>query len=72
MRAAGVEFLDRHEQIHIIRIRRLDPQLREQKRAEWNHPVVWPFIIILVILLMLLLPAMIAYRRREHAVPSLL
>ena len=54
-----------------LKYRRLDPQLREQKRAEWNKPVIWPLITILVLLLLLLLPAVFAYRRREHAAPSL-
>ncbi len=25
-----------------LKYQRVDPRLRQQKRAEWNHPVVWP------------------------------
>jgi ABC-type transport system substrate-binding protein len=54
-----------------LKYRRLDPQIREQKRREWNKPVIWPFITIIVTVLALLMPAVIAYRRREHAAPDL-
>ena len=45
---------------------RIDPDLREQKREEWNKPVLWPLALALLILLAVLLPAWIAYRQRER------
>jgi ABC-type transport system substrate-binding protein len=53
-----------------LKYRRLDPALRERRRAEWNRPVVWPVVVILALLVLLLLPAVIAYRRREHTMPQ--
>ena len=44
----------------------IDPDLREQKREEWNKPVLWPLALALLILLAVLLPAWIAYRQRER------
>jgi hypothetical protein len=46
--------------------KRIDPQLRVQKRREWNKPVLWPIILVLLLLLGGLIPAVISYRRKEH------
>jgi len=54
-----------------LKYRRLDPQLREQKRAAWNKPVLWPLAVIVILLVTALLPAVISYRRREHQAPQL-
>ncbi|SFO18465.1 ABC-type transport system, substrate-binding protein [Nitrosospira briensis] len=45
---------------------RIDAGLREQKRAEWNKPVLWPVIAGLIVLIVGLLPAAVIYRRRER------
>ncbi|MDX1251904.1 MAG: ABC transporter substrate-binding protein [Gammaproteobacteria bacterium] len=50
---------------------RVDPRLREEKRAEWNRPIVWPFVVIVAILLLGTVPAVIVYLRREYAPPKL-
>ena len=47
--------------------KRIDPQLREQKRREWNSPVVWPIILLSIVLIGGLIPAMITYRRKEQS-----
>ncbi|WP_134084525.1 ABC transporter substrate-binding protein [Thiohalophilus thiocyanatoxydans] len=47
--------------------RRIDPELRQQHRQQWNQPVIWPVVLLAVILLLSLIPAIIAYRRRETA-----
>lgn len=47
--------------------KRIDPQLRQQRRQQWNQPVVWPVVLLAMILLISLIPAIIAYRRRELA-----
>jgi ABC-type transport system substrate-binding protein len=46
---------------------RLDPQLREQLRGEWNHPVVGPLALAGLLLALACLPAILGYRRRERA-----
>ncbi len=46
--------------------RRIDPQLREQKRAEWNRPIIWPLALLLLLLMVSLIPAIVVYRRKER------
>jgi oligopeptide transport system substrate-binding protein len=48
-----------------LKYQRIDGTSRAQLRAEWNHPLRWPFVIILGGLLLLLWPAMKAYRARS-------
>jgi len=50
-----------------LKYKRIDPRLREQKRQEWNQPVVWPVLLVLVLLVVSALPAYGAYRRRERS-----
>jgi oligopeptide transport system substrate-binding protein len=47
--------------------KRIDPQLREQKRREWNRPILLPIVIALLVLFGGLVPATIAYRRKEQS-----
>ncbi len=49
-----------------IKYFRIDGSLREQKRREWNEPVLWPVVLGLLALVASLVPAIIAYRRREQ------
>lgn len=49
-----------------IKYFRIDGSLREQKRREWNEPVLWPIALGLMVLVASLVPAVIAYRRRER------
>ncbi|MFH0786597.1 MAG: ABC transporter substrate-binding protein [Pseudomonadota bacterium] len=48
-----------------LKVQRLDPVLRDQKRAQWNRPVLWPLLVGLALLGAITLPAVAAYRRRE-------
>ena len=45
---------------------RIDPELRERRRQEWNQPVLWPIGLGLVVLIVLMIPAIVSYRRRER------
>jgi ABC-type transport system substrate-binding protein len=45
---------------------RIDPQLRAQKIAEWNRPIWWPVVLIVLALAAGIVPAFRAYRRRER------
>ena len=45
---------------------RLDPEMRADKRREWNAPVMWPIAAGIGLLVVLLLPAVWIYRRRER------
>ena len=50
-----------------IKYFRIDAGLREQKRREWNEPVLWPIVLGLIVLAVGVAPAVVVYRRRERA-----
>lgn len=50
-----------------LKYQRIDPRLRENMRAAWNHPVVWPLVALAAILAIGLAPAVWSYRNRERA-----
>ncbi|HYC47727.1 MAG TPA: ABC transporter substrate-binding protein [Burkholderiales bacterium] len=54
-----------------LKYQRLDPQLREKMREQWNDPVVWPLIAIPAVLVLSILPAIAVYRRRERRTAGL-
>ena len=54
-----------------LKYKRIDPQLRTQKRAEWNQPVTWPLWLLLALFLVSAAPAFISYQRRQRARPQL-
>ena len=45
---------------------RIDAAQREQRRAQWNRPVLWPVGLGVLLLLVTALPAIAGYRRRER------
>lgn len=49
-----------------LKYRRIDPGLREARRAEWNRPVLWPIALLGVALVVVIAPAVIAWRRHER------
>jgi ABC-type oligopeptide transport system substrate-binding subunit len=50
-----------------LKYRRIDPDLRARRRAEWNRPVWWPLLLVGAVLLLSALPAWRTYRRRERS-----
>jgi ABC-type transport system substrate-binding protein len=50
-----------------LKYQRVDAGLREQRRAEWNRPVLWPLLAIVLVLGAAIWPAWSGYRRRETA-----
>jgi ABC-type transport system substrate-binding protein len=50
-----------------IKYLRIDGGLRAQKRREWNEPVLWPAVLVLIMLFASLVPAAMVYRRRERS-----
>ena len=52
-----------------LKYKRVDPQLRKEKRARWNQPILWPLGLLGLLLLALIVPAVITYIRREHRAP---
>jgi oligopeptide transport system substrate-binding protein len=51
-----------------LKYQRIDPQLREQRRARWNPPVLWPAGLLIVVLVALVASGVAVYRRRERGV----
>ncbi|MBW8457500.1 MAG: ABC transporter substrate-binding protein [Thiobacillus sp.] len=48
-----------------LKYRRIDPDLRASRRAEWNRPVLWPIILLVAALVAVIAPAVIGWRRHE-------
>ncbi len=46
---------------------RIDATVREQKRDEWNAPVLWPVILLFLVIVGSLWPAVLAFRRHEKS-----
>ncbi|HED15381.1 MAG TPA: peptide ABC transporter substrate-binding protein [Gammaproteobacteria bacterium] len=46
--------------------KRIDARVREQKRRQWNQPVIWPIFAVVLLLVLSLVPGFVAYRRKEH------
>ena len=51
-----------------MKYQRFDATLRAQKRAEWNHPVVWPFVLLVIVALLFIWLGVRAWKRSEAAV----
>ena len=45
---------------------RVEPAKREAARREWNKPVLWPALLILILVIASIVPAVNTYRRRER------
>ena len=45
---------------------RVDAAKREAMRREWNQPVLWPSVLLVLLLVVSIIPAVISYRRRER------
>ncbi|HSD54206.1 MAG TPA: ABC transporter substrate-binding protein [Burkholderiales bacterium] len=50
-----------------LKFYRVDAAMREERRAEWNKPDLWPIVLGLIALVAAAVPGILAYRRRERA-----
>ena len=50
-----------------VKYHKIDPVLRQQRRQEWNKPVLWPLALVSIVATLGLIPAFTAYRRRERS-----
>jgi oligopeptide transport system substrate-binding protein len=50
-----------------LKYQRVDPELRDAMRREWNRPVVWPVVLLGLAIAASMVPGIIAFRRRERA-----
>ena len=53
-----------------LKYQRLNPELRAQKRAEWNRPIWWPVALGAVLLISGAIPAVITVRNRDRKVDA--
>ncbi len=49
-----------------LKYQRIEPQLRKERRREWNQPVLWPIAALLLLVGLSLVPAVRTWRRRER------
>lgn len=48
-----------------LKYRSLDAKERHQKQTEWNQPIVWPLILVVLLLIVSLYPLSKAYKKRQ-------
>ena len=49
-----------------LKFYRIDPALRDMRRAEWNRPQVWPALAIMMLLVLIVVPAFLGWRARDR------
>ena len=49
-----------------MKYHRIDFNMREKKRFNWNKPVLWPLVVCLIVLIVGLTPAVVTYRKKER------
>lgn len=49
-----------------LKYKDINPQLRAKLQKQWNKPIIWPFILLVLGVIILLLPAVIGYWQKEH------
>jgi ABC-type transport system substrate-binding protein len=49
-----------------LKYRRIDPALRDKLRAEWNRPILWPLVFLLLAGVAAIAPALWGWRQRER------
>lgn len=52
-----------------LKYAKLNPTLRNEKRQQWNQPVIWPIGLALLLFLISALPVVIHYWQKEHKRP---
>ena len=50
-----------------LKYTRIDSQLRQSRRKQWNKPVIWPIAVFALLILAMLAPAWLQYRRKQRA-----
>lgn len=49
-----------------LKYRRIDARRRVRLRRQWNQPTVWPLALVALVVAAMVIPAVLAYRRKEH------
>jgi len=50
-----------------LKYTKIDASLRATRQRQWNHPVVWPLIVLALLLVLMLIPAWLQYKRKQEA-----
>ena len=53
-----------------LKYKRINPELRKEKRVIWNNPIWWPVALVFITMIIILLTAFISYRRKENELIS--
>ena len=51
-----------------LKYKRIDAKLRAQKQQEWNQPVLWPLVLLVLFMISMSYPLYRAYQSRQRAV----
>lgn len=63
-----VSLLKPHEMANnTLKYLRIDPLLRAKERVEWNRPIVWPLIVLLLFVLLEIIPVVVRFWQKEHS-----
>ncbi len=57
--------------MNTLKYKKLDPELREKRRREWNKPIWWPVVLTFALLAVGAVPAVVAVWKRERGVEGL-
>jgi hypothetical protein len=49
-----------------LKYKRVDGDLRTERQAQWNQPVLWPIVVLGLVVVISLIPAVVVFRRRER------
>ena len=52
---------------NLLKYKRVDGDLRKEKRTQWNQPNYWPLILLILFLLISFIPAVIGFYQREQS-----
>lgn len=54
--------------MNTLKYKKLDPELREKRRREWNKPIWWPVVLVFALLTVGAVPAVVTVWKRERGV----
>lgn len=49
-----------------LKYQSVNSQLREKSQVQWNKPIIWPLVVIMLFSLIVFIPVIIRYRQKEH------
>ena len=49
----------------VLKYYNIDPEVRKAKQQQWNRPVLWPFVVLLLVFLVIIVPGVWAWRRHQ-------